>query len=298
MLCPYCKKEDHVVKRGKRKNMYVTKQQYWCKRCKKYFVEHDGFENMVYPKGIIVKTLHLFVEGLSLSKIREFIYQHEGYYLYDSTILYWVRKYANLLSTFESKLKPKVKGRIHTDDIHVKVKKKPHYSINSIDSKTKYNLAATFTDHRTKKKCREHFKKLDEKIGEQVRERWRNERVKSAKDRKLITFVSDGFEGYRIGFNKYFHYHGKLVFGVPIACRKYGLEHNNNPIERHNEDFRQRDKIMRGFKSEISGEAFSDMRRIVYNFVRTHQGLDRTPAEEAELDVPLGRNRLLDLIIF
>ena len=34
------------------------------------------------------------------------------------------------------------------------------------------------------------------------------------------------------------------------------------------------------------------------NFIRTHQGLGKTPAEEAELCIPPGRNRLLDLIFF
>ncbi len=62
-------------------------------------------------------------------------------------------------------MKPKVKGRVHTDEIYVKVKGKGYYSINSVDSKTKYNLATTFTKHRSKQKCRAHFKKLKNKIG-------------------------------------------------------------------------------------------------------------------------------------
>jgi len=298
MKCPYCKNDDKVVKRGKRKNKFVKKQQYWCKRCKKYFVEHNGFQGMTYPKEIIVKAVHLYGEGLSLSKVRDYIWQHEGFYLYDSTILYWVKKYADLLSKFESKLKPKVKGRVHTDEIYVKVKGKRYYSVNSVDSGTKYNLAATFTEHRTKKKCREHFKKLRSKIGDQVKEVWKKEKDKPIKERELIVFVSDKFEGYKIGFTYCFYRFAVLVHGVPIACKKYGLEHNNNAIERHNEDFRQRYKVMRGFKSPESGEAFGELRRIIFNFVRTHQGLGKTPAEAAELGLHLGRNRLLNLIKF
>jgi len=298
MHCPYCKKDDRVVKRGKRKNKYVTKQQYWCNRCETYFVEHDGFQCMTYPKEIIVKVLHLYIEGLSLSKIRDYIWQHEGYYIYDSTILYWVRKYARMLSTFEKKLKPKVKGRIHTDEVHIKVKGEPYRPITSVDSKTKYNLALTFTKHRTKQKCKEHFKKLKEKIGEQVKMVWEQEKRKPPKERKLITFVSDKFEGYRIGFIFCFYRLATIVHGVPIACKKYGLEHNNNAIERHNEDFKQRYKVTRGFKTPESGESFSELRRIIYDFVRTHQGLGKTPAEEAEIDISLGKNRLLTLIKF
>jgi transposase-like protein len=296
MICPYCKEEKDVIKRGIRKNKFIKKQQYWCNKCMKYFIEHDGFEGMTYPKEIIVKTLHLYVEGLSLSKIRDYINQHEGYYLHDSTILYWVNKYANLLSKFENSLNPKVKGRIHTDDVQIKVKGKRYYSINSIDSKTKYNLGTTFTKHRSKRKCREHFKNLKKQIGCQVKEVCEKEKNKPVKERKLITFVSDGFEGYKIGFNYHFYRIAKLTFGVPIACKKHGLNYNNNAIERHNEDFRQRSNIMRGFKSQDSGSAFTELRRIVYNFVRTHQGLGKTPADEAELKLQLGNNKLLGLI--
>jgi hypothetical protein len=89
-----------------------------------------------------------------------------------------------------------------------------------------------------------------------------------------------------------------LVHGVPIACKKYGLEHNNNAIERHKEDFKQRYKVTRGYKNPKSGEAFGELRRLTYNFIRTHQGICKTPAEDAELNLPLGRNKLLNLINF
>lgn len=73
------------------------------------------------------------------------------------------------------------------------------------------------------------------------------------------------------------------------------MEHNNNASERHNEDFKQRYKVMRGFKE--SGSAFMELRRIVYNFVRPHDSLDGfTPSECAEINLDLGRNRLLGLI--
>ena len=140
------------------------------------------------------------------------------------------------------------------------------------------------------------FKKLRNKIGDQVKEVWMREKDKPVKERKLIVFVSDKFEGYKIGFTYCFYRFAALVHGVPIACKKYGLEHNNNAIERHNEDFRQRYKVMRGFKTPESGGAFGELRRIIFNFVRTHQGLGKTPAEAAELDLHLGRNRLLDII--
>lgn len=113
-----------MIRAGKLRNKYVTKQGYRCKDCKRYFIERDGFEGMTYPKEIIVAVLHLFVEGLSLSKIREYMYQHHGYRITDGSILNWVRKYAKLVKRLEKRVEPKVKGRIHLDEVELKVGKK------------------------------------------------------------------------------------------------------------------------------------------------------------------------------
>jgi len=89
-----------------------------------------------------------------------------------------------------------------------------------------------------------------------------------------------------------------LQFGVPIACKKYGLEHNNNPIERYNGKIKDRIKILRGgFGSFEGAEAFMNLKDVIYNFVNPHQSLQgRTPAEMAEIKLNLGRCKLLGLI--
>ena len=291
MKCPYCGGED-IVKAGKRYNKYVEKQLYRCNSCRRRFVERDGFEHMSYPKEIILKTLHLYAEGLSLSKIRDFIWQHEGYYLYDSVILYWVRKYSHLLEKFEKKLRPKIKGRIHMDEVVLKEKGKKIYDINAVDGKTGYNLGHLLSDSISLSAFREFFEDLKERIYDQCLERY--EKYKKAGIDRRITFVSDKREHYKNAFNKYFSKVCKLIHGVPIACKKYGLEHNNNPIERYNEDVKQRYKIMRGFKSFESADAFLSLRRIIYNFVRG----DETRAMKADIALELGCNRLESLIKF
>lgn len=73
---------------------------------------------------VITEALHLYVEGLSLSKIRDVIYQHHGYRISDGSILNWTRKYAKLVRKLEKRIKPKVKGRIHLDEVQLKVGKK------------------------------------------------------------------------------------------------------------------------------------------------------------------------------
>ncbi|HID25330.1 MAG TPA: hypothetical protein EYP23_02550 [Thermoplasmata archaeon] len=61
------------------------------------------------------------------------------YYLYNSVILYWVRKYVRLLKDFERNLKPGMKGRVHTDEVVLKKKGKKIYDISAVDGKTSYN---------------------------------------------------------------------------------------------------------------------------------------------------------------
>jgi len=116
----------------------------------------------------------------------------------------------------------------------------------------------------------------------------------------LFEFICDGFENYKSAFNKLFYRVANLNFGVPIACIKYGLKHNNNPIERYNGKLDDRLKIIRGGFGNFDGaKSFMDMQRILHNFVNPHQELqEKTPAEMVEINLNLGRNKLLNLIRF
>ncbi len=44
--------------------------------------------------------------------------------------------------------KPKVKGRIHLDEIELKIGKKTCWCINAVDSRTKYNLGSRLVRRR------------------------------------------------------------------------------------------------------------------------------------------------------
>lgn len=152
-------------------------------------------------------------------------------------------------------------------------------------------------ESRTEKKCREHFKQIKTTCQEQINERYEKEKVKPKKKRELITFVSDGFENYKNGAIYYFSRRAKIVFGIPIACKKYGLKHNNNPIEKYNQDIKDQIKTKRHFGSCEGAERFLDLRHVIKNFVNPHQSLHgKTPAEAAEIYLNLGQEKLLNLI--
>lgn len=169
-----------------------------------------------------------------------------------------------------------------------------------MDNKTKFVLAHKFVDERNKKTCIKFLSEIKKNCYKQILEVYQKEKYKKVCDRELTEFVCDGFENYKSSFEKLFYRIAKLSFGVPIACKKYGLEHNNNPAERYNGKLDDRLKIIRGgFGSFEGAEAFMNLQRILHNFVNPHQELkDKTPAEMAEIFLPLGRNKLLKLIVY
>jgi len=157
-----------------------------------------------------------------------------------------------------------------------------------------------FVGKRTKQKCYEFLKQIKNSCYNQILEVFEKEKHKKAEDRELIEFTCYKFANYKSLFMKLFGRVCKLNFGVPIACKKYNLKHNNNPIERYNGKIKDRIKNIRsGFKNFDDAKSFMDLRRTIHNFVNPNQELgEKTPAEVAGINLKLGRNRLLGLIKF
>lgn len=183
------------------------------------------------------------------------------------------------------------------DEKVIHVRDELWYDLNAVDGKTKYVLAHRFVDERTLANCVALLRQIKKTCGHQILEKYKRERHKPKKERHIITFVSDKFTNYRTAWSKIFYKTTKLVFGIPIGCKRLGLEHNNNPIERYNQDIKDQIKNKRHFGSGGGACAFLDLRRIIKNFINPHQQLkERTPAEAAGINLHLGRQRLLTLI--
>lgn len=170
--------------------------------------------------------------------------------------------------------------------------------MNAIDSKTKFVLAHSFVDKRTKEACVKFLSEIKITCYKQILRRYYTKKY-CGEDNK-INFVCDKFANYKTAFTKLFYRTCKLEFGVPIACKKYNLKHNNNPVERYNGKIKDRIKNIRsGFKDFDGAKNFMNLRRVIHNFVNPHQELQgKTPAEEAGIDLELERNKLMSLIKF
>lgn len=96
MECIFCKSQN-VFCNGKRKRNVGIKQSYFCKDCKRQFVEPDGFERMRHKPDVIVRAIHMHEDGMSLSKVQNHLWQHDAVKITRGTISNWEKKYSNFL---------------------------------------------------------------------------------------------------------------------------------------------------------------------------------------------------------
>ena len=88
-----------------------------------------------------------------------------------------------------------------------------------------------------------------------------------------------------------------IRFGVPIACREYGLKHNSNPIERYNKETGRKVDALTLFQTHMGTLSILTLCRFVYNCVSPHNSLSgKTLAEATVLDLRLGNDKLLGLV--
>ena len=96
---------------------------------------------------------------------------------------------------------------------------------------------------------------------------YKNELKKPSKKRMLIIFVSDKFGNYKAAWKRLFYRVTKLRFGVPIACKKYGLDHNNNSVERHNRELSRRFDTLNVFQTHLGAESTFTLCKIIHNYI-------------------------------
>lgn len=101
----------HIVKKGLRKTRTGDKQRYLCTECNSTFIEPDGFERMRHDPKIIVKAIHMHIDGFSLFKTQYHLYQHEGVKVTKRTISKWTKKYGSFLKSNDFRVKTKIKRK-------------------------------------------------------------------------------------------------------------------------------------------------------------------------------------------
>lgn len=231
------------------------------------------------PK-IITLAFDLYFKGLSLRKIRDTLNQFFGVKIHHETIRRWLEKFSISMDNYVKQFKPKVSDVWHADEQMVKVKGKWMWSWNCLDEETRFLIANSITENRYVNDARQVFQNAKESVNTNPE-----------------FVVTDGLNAYNKAIKQEFGARGRekdLVKHVRLdTIRK---RPNNNLIERYHSTFRERDKVMRGFKSKATAKELTNGFNIYYNFIRPHMSLGMTPAQASGIDLQLDRNKWLSLL--
>lgn len=275
--CPFCKSEN-LIKRGIRKTYAGNKQRLQCKACNKKFVL-DPFKKLKGDGKAVTLVMDLYFKGISLRKIQDHLKQFYNLEIHHETIRRWINRFVYLINNYVDKLEPQLGKTWHADEQMVKSNGKYIYSWNLLDSDTRFLIANNITKGRYVKDARKVF-----------------EKAKQITDTKPKEIVTDGLWSYEKAIKKEMK---SWKYPQTKHIRNAGIskENHNNPVERYHSTFRERDKVIRGFKGLENTQKWTNGFRVYYNFVRPHQALDgHTPSEVAGINLDLNGNKWLGLI--
>jgi len=271
-VCKFCGAPD-VIRYGKKHG----KQNYFCKRCERKFVNNGEFQRLKFSPKLISLTLDLYFKGVSLRKITDHVKQFYELKVSHVTVYNWIERYIGILNDYVSSLEPEVSDVWHTDEMALNIGGNMEWLWNVMDKETRFQLANIISKTRRLEDARRVFQTAK----------------RMARDRRPKEIVTDGLHQYPKAIKKEFDTVRKTKH-----IRNVGLQSGaecNNLIERLNGTIRERTKVLRGL--EIEETPIIDGQRIYYNFIRPHMALEgKTPAQMAGLELGLEGNRWLGLL--
>jgi len=276
--CKFCRSENYI-KYGKKNN----KQQYFCKDCKRKFVDNLYFERLKADPKIICLTLDLYFKGVSLRKICDHLKQFYELSVVHTTLLKWIRKYIIIMDEYVRQFRPQLSNIWNVDEMMININGEWHYLWNVIDDGTRFHLASVVSKER---KIADASKAL------------RTAKKRSHNKRPMYV-ITDGLKSYNKAIEEeFFSYRNKSthIGNVGIRGKKNGEDYfNNNLVERLQGTIRERNKTQRGLKDPYS--SFVRGHKLYYNFIKPHESLyNKTPAEIAGINLELEDNKWENLL--
>jgi putative transposase len=272
--CRFCG-SNNLKKDGLRKNKCGTIQKFYCRDCHHYFTVNIGFERMKHNPQAITTAMQLYFSGESLRNTQKSL-KLIGVQVSHKTIFMWIKKYIALMKEYVETIKPNVSDTWRADEIYIKISGNQKYLFAMMDDETRFWIAQEVAETKFYHDARNLLKMSKDLMG-----------------KKPLTFITDGLKSYNEAYRREF-----------FTTRNPRTEHirhitirgdkNNNKMERMNGEIRDREKVMRGLKTNET--PILQGYQIYHNYVRPHMALDgKTPAEACGIKVE-GNNKWLTII--
>ncbi|MFZ3169186.1 MAG: hypothetical protein WA130_16355 [Candidatus Methanoperedens sp.] len=105
-----------------------------------YIRENEaGFEKMQVTAKMVTVALDLYFKSTSLKKIVDHLDQFYERHLHHTTILFWARKYGDIISEYAESLEPNLGTIWHADEMKIKTKREDWAWLwHVMDNETRY----------------------------------------------------------------------------------------------------------------------------------------------------------------
>jgi len=188
-----------------------------------------------------------------------------------------VQRFTRMINSYAETLKPQVGDVFAVDELKMKQHGKWRWFWSALDKESRYWLCSHISTDRAITDARQPFRKAMEVAG-----------------KKPSVVITDGLQSYQEAFRKEF-----FTLRNPrtkhIRKPRFTDRANNNMMERLNGTIREREKVTRNLKEQTP--LIIEGLRNYYNLIRPHQALNgKTPAQQANIELELGKNRWLSLI--
>ncbi len=267
--CIFCG-SSNIVKDGVRKNKYGNIQKFYCRDCSHYFTFNIGFERMRHNPQAVTSAMQLYFSGESLRNTMKSL-RLLGVQVSHQTVYKWIRKYVSLMKDYVETIIPNVSDTWRADELYIKIKGDMKYLFALMDDETRFWIAQEVAETKDKHDARALFSRSKYLMGKQPK-----------------TLITDGLCAYSSACMRTFP-EIKHVRHITLKG-----DHNNNKMERLNGEIRDREKTMRGLKTNetpiLTGY------QIFHNYIRPHEGLEgKTPSEACGIKIE-GNNKWMTLI--
>ena len=258
--CKFC-----GSKRIVRYEHYRQVQRWWCKDCKRKFVDNDALPKMKTPIIQVASALSMFYEGMSLNGIRRHLEQTYRNYPSDSTVYEWIVRFTKVAVAAAKGYKAQVGDTWVADETVLKIEGQNLWFWDILDSQSRFLLASHISLARTIRDARTLVERAADRAG---------------KTPEVI--ITDKLAAYLDGI--------ELAFGAEtkhIPAKRLTARPGTQLIERFHGSLKARTKVMRGMKKRETAKLITDGWLVHYNFFRPHEALgNKTPAQKAGIRFP------------
>ncbi|MDD5128009.1 MAG: DDE-type integrase/transposase/recombinase [Dehalococcoidales bacterium] len=222
----------HVVRYRRRKGV----QRWWCKTCKRKFVDNKAISGMKTPIEQVASAISMYYEGMSLNAIRRQFQQMHNYLPSDSTIYEWIDRFRQKAVDEANKQTPKVGDTFIADETVLRVGGKKYWLIDIMDADTRFFICSYISHNRSIRDIKAAFEKAYELTKKYPK-----------------TVVTDGWGAYPDGIEQAYGANTKHKLGSPFVT----TDNNTNLIERVQGTVKDRTKVLRGLKTKETAEVLS-----------------------------------------